>query len=146
MSASRSACADLVCVGVGVGDRAIDVGVDGVFDAAPVQPHHLVCELRRVGGQVGDGGVPATGERGQFGAGRADFSAVLAQSPGTVTDDLGGSLRLGQFLAPRGPNPHLEVGCLGLEGGVEVDDPLPCRQPATPGVGLLAAEPLTSGV
>ena len=33
--------ADLVGVGVGVGDRASDVGVDRVFDAASVQPHHL---------------------------------------------------------------------------------------------------------
>ena len=84
--------ADLVGVGVGVGDLAGDVGVDRVFDAAPVQPHHLVCELGGVGGQVGHGGAPAFGERGQLGAGVADLSAVLAESPGAVTDDLGGSL------------------------------------------------------
>ena len=86
--------ADLVGVRVGVDDHAGDEGVDGVFDAAPVQPYHLVCELGRVGGQVLQSGTPAGGERGQLGAGVAYLSPVPAQSPRALTDDLGGALRL----------------------------------------------------
>ena len=132
--------ADLVRVRVGVGDRASDVGVDRVFDAASVQPHHLRRRAPR-------GRWPGRARRGASVAANA-VSSVLASrtcrrcwpsrpAPSRTTSAARCACASSWCHAPQ--TRVWRSAVLGREGGVEVDDLLACVEPAAPGVDLVAA-------